>query len=95
MVGDGCGHIVEHGIRVFADNSRLTDAELDRLDDFLITCEGDNAMDLEELDGFFAALIAGSEMVMPSEYLAEVFGGDFSEACGFTSPDEASEIVVC
>ena len=40
-------------------NSPLTDAELDHLGDFLASCEGGDAMNLEELDGFFAALIAG------------------------------------
>jgi uncharacterized protein len=74
-------------------NGPLTDAELDRVGDFLIACEGDNAMNLEELDGFFATLIAGPEMVMPSEYHREVFGGDLSEACGFTSSKEADEIM--
>jgi len=33
-------------------------------------------MNLEELDGFFAALIAGPETVMPSEYNRELFGGE-------------------
>ena len=46
----------------------LYDAELDRLGDFLEGCKGGKAMNIEELDGFFAALIAGPETVMPSEY---------------------------
>ena len=54
----------------------LTDAELDRLGDLLEGCKGGSAMNVEELDGFFAALIAGPETVMPSEYYPEVFGGD-------------------
>ena len=37
-------------------------------------------MNVEALDGFFAALIAGPETVMPSEYYREVFGGDPSSA---------------
>jgi uncharacterized protein len=48
-------------------------------------------MNLEELDGFFAALIAGPEMVPPSEYLPEVFGGEMSEACAFETLDQARE----
>jgi Uncharacterised protein family (UPF0149) len=43
------------------------------------------------LDGFFAALIAGPQVVMPSEYNREVFGGD--DACEFASLDEAKEIL--
>jgi uncharacterized protein len=50
-------------------------------------------MNLEELDGFFAALIAGPEAVMPSEYLPKVFGGDMSDACEFGSLDEANQVL--
>jgi uncharacterized protein len=71
-------------------NSPLTDAELDRLGDFLNAGESDNAMNIEELDGFFAALIAGPETVMPSEYYPEVFGGEMSY---FETPEEANEIL--
>ena len=50
-------------------------------------------MNVEQLDGFFAALVAGSETVMPSEYYSEVFGGEMSEACEFSNLDEANEIL--
>ena len=80
-------------MRTFTDNEPLTDAELDRLGDFLKRCRGGKAMNLEELDGFFAALIAGPEPVMPSEYNREVFGGEMSEAVEFTSLDQAQEIL--
>jgi len=56
----------------------LNDAELDRLGDLLESRGGDKAMNLEQLDGFFAALVAGPDAVMPSEYLAEVLGGEKS-----------------
>jgi uncharacterized protein len=49
-------------------NEPLTDTVLDRLGDFLAGCKGGRAMNVEEIDGFFAALIAGPETVMPSEY---------------------------
>jgi uncharacterized protein len=77
-------------VRTFADNEPLTDAELDRLRDFLKSCKGRKAMNLEELDGFFAALIAGPEVVMPSEYNRELFGG---EAPVFSSIEEAKDIL--
>jgi hypothetical protein len=32
----------------------VTDAEVDRLGDFLDCCKGGNAMNVEQLDGFFA-----------------------------------------
>jgi len=77
----------------FTQPDPLTDAELDRLGDFLKTCKGGKAMDLEELDGFFSALIAGPEPVMPSEYNREVFGGEIGEISEFTSIEEANEIL--
>jgi uncharacterized protein len=80
-------------MRTFAQNEPLTDAELDRLGDFLKSCKGGRAMNVEALDGFFAALIAGPETVMPSEYYREVFGGEMSDACEFGSLDEANEIL--
>jgi uncharacterized protein len=49
-------------------------------------------MNVEALDGFFAALIAGPETVMPSEYYPEVFGGEMSDTCEFGSLDEANEM---
>ena len=81
-------------MRTFPQYDPLTDSELDRLGYFLKGCKGGMAMNLEELDGFFAALIAGPETVMPSEYYREVFGGEMSDACEFGSLDEANIIFV-
>jgi uncharacterized protein len=80
-------------VRAFTQNEPLTDAELDRLGGFLKSCKGGRAMNIEALDGFFAALIAGPENVMPSEYYREVFGGEMSDACEFRSIDQANEIL--
>jgi uncharacterized protein len=80
-------------IRVHQHNDPLTDAELDRLGDFLRSCKGGKAMNLEELDGFFAALIAAPDVVMPSEYNREVLEGDLSEVVEFASLAEAYEIL--
>lgn len=73
-----------------AENNPLSDAELDRLGNFLEGCKSGKAMNIEKLDGFFSALIAGPEPVMPSEYNREVFG---SESPEFASLDEAREIL--
>ena len=56
----------------------LTEAELDSLEAFLEQSKAASPenMDLEELDGFFCALIAGPELVPPSEYLSEIFSDD-------------------
>src|SRR5271168_5238775 len=77
---------------IFTKPEPLTDAELDRLGAFLRGCKGGRAMNIEQLDGFFAALIAGPETVMPSEYNREVFGGEMADACEFSSLEEANEI---
>jgi len=79
-------------VRIFTQTEPLTDAELDRLGDFLKLCKGGKAMNLEELDGFFSALISGPETVMPSEYNREVFGGEMSDV-EFSNLDEAREIL--
>src|SRR5487761_1020333 len=84
--------IWEIEMTIFTKIEPLTDAELDRLGDFLRSCKGGKAMNLEELDGFFAALFAGPETVMPSEYYREVFGGEITDACEFSSLEEANEI---
>ena len=78
---------------MFTEPEPLNDAELDRLGDFLESCKGGKAMNVEQLDGFFAALIAGPETVMPSEYIREVFGGEMSDVCEFSSLEEANEIL--
>jgi uncharacterized protein len=80
-------------MKTFAQQEPLTDAELDRLAEFLKSCKSGKAMNVEQLDGFFAALIAGPESVMPSEYSREVFGGEMADACEFGSFDEANEIL--
>ena len=43
-------------IRIHQPNEPLTDAELDRLGDFLKSGKGGRAMNVEQLDGFFAAM---------------------------------------
>jgi uncharacterized protein len=80
-------------MKMFSQHAPLTNAESDRLGNFLNGCKGGKAMNIEQLDGFFAALIAGPEIVMPSEYYREVFGGEMSDACEFSSLDEANEIL--
>ena len=67
----------------------LSDEEIDRLDDFLCSV-GDHAMNVEQLDGFFAALVAGPELVMPSEYWPEVVGEDFE----YETIEQAQDILM-
>jgi len=68
----------------------LTDAEYDRLEAILDSLPGEEAMDLEEMDGFFAALISGPVTVPPSMYLDEIFGG---ERAPLATRDEVEEFM--
>lgn len=54
----------------------LTDAELERLSGVLRRFHNQRPMNLEQLDGFFAALICGPVNVPPSEYLPVILGDD-------------------
>ena len=65
----------------------LDDAELERLDGFLAGL-GDEAMSLEAVDGFFAALICGPLAMGPLQAVPLIWG----EAHAFDSVAEATEI---
>jgi uncharacterized protein len=80
-------------MRIFGQNDPLTETEFDRLGRFLQSCNNGRAMNIEEVDGFFAALIVGPEIVLPSEYLPEVFGSETSDTNQFKSLEEANEIL--
>jgi len=54
----------------------LTDAEFERLSGVLRRFDNKRLMNLEQLDGFFAALICGPVNVPPSEYLPMILGDD-------------------
>ncbi|ALU88103.1 YecA family protein [Herbaspirillum rubrisubalbicans M1] len=66
----------------------LNDDELDRLGEFLEEA-GSPGMNIELLDGYFAALICGPEAVLPSEYLPQLLG----EEPPFENQEEASDIL--
>jgi uncharacterized protein len=70
---------------------RLSDAELERLDDILGDLSSGTAMSLEEMDGFFCSLICSPEVVPPSEYLPHIWGGEENQESGFKTVDEAKE----
>jgi len=80
-------------VQSFPKHEPLTDRELDRLAEFLRACKGGKAMNIEALDGFFAALIAGPETVMPSEYYPHIFGGTMEDTCEFETLDDANAIL--
>jgi uncharacterized protein len=54
----------------------LSEAELDFLEDVLSISDHDNAiMSVSELDGFLTAIVSGPNMVQPSQWLPELWGG--------------------
>jgi yecA family protein len=68
----------------FSANQPLTETDLERLGEFLRSYQGGKAMNVEEVDGFFAALIAGPEIVTPSEYMREVFYSETPETVQYS-----------
>jgi uncharacterized protein len=55
----------------------LTDAEFELLSEILERLGDERRMNVEQLDGFLAALICGPELVRPSEYLPKILGEEF------------------
>jgi uncharacterized protein len=68
-------------------DARLTEDELDRLSTFLETLD-DGMMNIEMLDGFFAAVLSGPENVPISEVLPTVWGENFE----FESEEQATDM---
>ena len=54
----------------------LTDAEVDRLSGALERFGGKNAMNVEQLDGFLAAVICCPSEISETEYLPEIWGDE-------------------
>lgn len=76
-----------------AGREPLTDEELERLGAFLRGLRNPGRLTLEGLDGLFCALIAGPDLVLPSEYLPVVWGGEFADEDAFESEAEANELL--
>jgi uncharacterized protein len=71
----------------------LTDAEYDRIAGVLSRFRDQRAMNLEQLDGFFAALICSPDHVPPSEYMPEIWGGDIRDEEAFSTRQELQEFM--
>jgi uncharacterized protein len=66
-------------------------ADLDALNDYLMSDRSPpECMDLSELDGFLAGLVAGPEPIAPSEWLPVIWDG---EEPAFASKDEAESVL--
>lgn len=79
-----------------ADRTPLGDVDLDRLDRLLAELGNDDAMIVEELDGFLAALACAPEPVGADDYLPVVLGLEDGAAQGPKAgavPDELTSLV--
>ena len=65
--------------------------DLDALDDYLMSDHApDNSMGLSDLDGFLAGIVVGPELILPSEWLPMIWGGDAPE---FETEDEMRTVL--
>ena len=72
----------------------LSEKEFNELDQFLLSerCPED-AMTMDTLHGFLTAVAIGPETIMPSEWLAHVWGIDTKEGPKFKNEKEAERII--
>ena len=55
----------------------LNDAEIDELDEFLLSVGHDDAiLNFSEFDGFMTAIVSGPETIMPSVWIPAMWGGE-------------------
>ena len=60
-------------------SSRFSEEDTRRLAEILLRFRHESAMNLEEVDGFFAALVCAPTLVPPSGYLPEILADEQSE----------------
>jgi uncharacterized protein len=60
-------------------SSQFSEEDNRRLAEILLRFRNEGAMNLEEVDGFFAALICAPALVPPSIYLPEILGDESRE----------------
>lgn len=68
----------------------LSDGDVSQLSTFLDSVPDNAAMTIEEMDGFFCALIVGPDVVLPSEYLPILLGGTPGDTKAFRTIREAN-----
>ena len=65
--------------------------DLDALDDYLMSDHApDDSMGLSDLDGFLTGVVVGPELILPSEWLPVIWGG---EEPGFQTEDEMRTVL--
>ena len=71
----------------------LAEAELDRLAELLDTVSGGKGMNLEAVDGYFAALLCTPTLVPLDQYLPPLFGAVTMDELAFAGQAQAQEII--
>jgi uncharacterized protein len=71
----------------------LSDLEFDKLSDSLARFGGKQSMNLEQLDGFLAALVCGPDEVPRSEYLPKIWADNIVNETVFAAQPLLSECV--
>ena len=104
-VGDGhaCDHSLTGGHSIYRHGSwagypRISqrdlstmNVDLEPLDEFLLSDRApENSMGLSDLDGFLTGIVIGPDLIMPSEWLPIIWGGDDP---AFASTEEAKAII--
>ena len=79
------------------DNPPLDDAELDALDTLLQSLPGESVMNVEALDGYLTALVAGPPVLArlrTADWLPAVWGGDGQGSAPFASQKQRKRAAV-
>src|SRR6476469_6982209 len=73
----------------------LTEAEIEQLDDFLISDSApEEALDVSVMDGFITALASGPNLMMPSSMLRWIWDAEHGEDSPmFKNAEESKSIV--
>ncbi|WP_250478870.1 MULTISPECIES: UPF0149 family protein [unclassified Caballeronia] len=72
----------------------LSDAELDELDEFLMSdVVSDEAMMLDMLDGYLTAIVVGPTTLQPSQWLPGIWGAAADDAPQFETMEQAQRIL--
>ncbi|POZ61671.1 YecA/YgfB family protein [Chromobacterium alticapitis] len=71
----------------------LSEQDYQRLSSILARFSAQGCMNLEQLDGFFAALLAGPEAIRPAECLPIILGEAFDDEASFPSEKALEQFV--
>ncbi|NDV12105.1 UPF0149 family protein [Crenobacter caeni] len=75
------------------NETAMSDADYQKLGQTLSGLAGQGAMKLETLDGFFAALVAGPEVIRAAECLPQILGRAWDDDTAFPGPKAFDEFM--